>query len=261
MKKNVMMRVASIMLVLVLMSSSVISGTFAKYVTSDNVGDTARVAKWGVTVATRGTLFSKSYLQASQSNVPGTGAGVTVENISSDGKNLVAPGTQNLEGMSFTLTGTPEVDVNVQIDFTANKEVFLAAGTYVDPTNGSATPGNFTIGTEGYYPVVFTLWGVKTTGGVDTKTALITGNVAAIQAWLDTELNKDYDSNTNLAQIVEADFTGTYYLTWAWAYGEFDGVTNNDRADTYLGNLAAADPTADNVNMDVNFKITVTQID
>ena len=61
MKKNVMMRVASIMLVLVLMTSSVISGTFAKYVTEGQSKDSARVAKFGVTVTGNAAIFSDSY--------------------------------------------------------------------------------------------------------------------------------------------------------------------------------------------------------
>ena len=47
MRKNRMMRLASLMLVLVLLTSSVVSGTFAKYVTEVKGEDTARVARWG----------------------------------------------------------------------------------------------------------------------------------------------------------------------------------------------------------------------
>ena len=52
MKKNRMMRLASVLLVCVLLTTSVISGTFAKYVTSVESTDEARVANWGFT-ATR----------------------------------------------------------------------------------------------------------------------------------------------------------------------------------------------------------------
>ena len=45
-----MMRVASALLVAVLLSTCAISGTFAKYVTEGSGSDTARVAKFGVTV-------------------------------------------------------------------------------------------------------------------------------------------------------------------------------------------------------------------
>ena len=62
MKKNKMMRAASALLVAVLLTTSVISGTFAKYTTSDEGSDTARVAKWGVTVLAKDlTMFDTQY--------------------------------------------------------------------------------------------------------------------------------------------------------------------------------------------------------
>ena len=248
MKKNVMMRIASIMLVLVLMTSSVISGTFAKYVTSDNGGDKARVAKFGVFATVDGTLFDKTYVDAANGNIPGT-TNITVESTT---EQLVAPGTQNEAGMYFTLTGTPEVSVDVKFTFEVvdEKEVVLAAGEYFDPTTAYADD-KFTLGGD-YYPVVFTL---KKEGNV-----VAVGNVAEIQKYLTDKLNNVYAPNTNLANIGGID-GGNYQLTWAWAYGAFDGVTDTDRADTVLGNIAAANPTAKNVNMDVKFTITVTQVD
>ena len=48
MKKNVMMRVASALLVAVLMTTCAISGTFAKYTSSKTDSDSARVAVWGL---------------------------------------------------------------------------------------------------------------------------------------------------------------------------------------------------------------------
>ena len=50
MKKNKMMRIASVLLVAVLLSTCVISGTFAKYTSSATSTDTATVAKWDITV-------------------------------------------------------------------------------------------------------------------------------------------------------------------------------------------------------------------
>ena len=50
MKRNKMMRIASVLLVAVLLSTCVISGTFAKYTTSNSATDSARVAKWGVII-------------------------------------------------------------------------------------------------------------------------------------------------------------------------------------------------------------------
>jgi hypothetical protein len=62
MKKNKMMRLASLLLVCVLLTTSVISGTFAKYTTSYTANDTARVAKWGFDQATLSfDLFAATY--------------------------------------------------------------------------------------------------------------------------------------------------------------------------------------------------------
>ena len=58
MKKNKMMRLASAVLVCTLLTTSVISGTFAKYTSTSSASDNARVAKWGVTLAANGLLYS-----------------------------------------------------------------------------------------------------------------------------------------------------------------------------------------------------------
>ena len=54
MKKNKLMRAASILLVATLISTCAISGTFAKYVTTGSATNTARVAKWGVELSSTG---------------------------------------------------------------------------------------------------------------------------------------------------------------------------------------------------------------
>ncbi len=101
MKKNKMMRLASFLLIAVLVSTSAISGTYAKYVSSATADDTARVAKWGVTVTADGdgSLFANSYDE--------TGS-VTVEAAT----DVVAPGTGG-SLVDFTVAGDPEVDVKV----------------------------------------------------------------------------------------------------------------------------------------------------
>lgn len=48
MKKNKMMRIASVLLVAVLLSTCAISGTFAKYTSSGSATATATIAKWDI---------------------------------------------------------------------------------------------------------------------------------------------------------------------------------------------------------------------
>ena len=68
-KKNWTMRAAVLMLVLVLITSCFVGGTFAKYVTSGSGTDSARVAKFGVTVTASGDLFAKEYATDDQTVV------------------------------------------------------------------------------------------------------------------------------------------------------------------------------------------------
>ena len=103
MKKNRMMRLASILLVCVLLTTSVISGTFAKYTTSQDASDSARVAHWGFDAAAD---FDLDLFNASSD----TGMG---------GDGLIAPGSTN--NVTFTLVNAdaadaPEVAYKITVD-------------------------------------------------------------------------------------------------------------------------------------------------
>lgn len=262
MKKNVMMRVASVMMVLVLMTSSVISGTFAKYVTSHEGSDNARVAKWGVNVFVDGSLFNNSYKNEKTDYTANEETDtITVQAYQSADK-VVAPGTNNGNGMVFTLTGTPEVDTQIVFDVTTDTDVVLPKHDgYLNYTTGLATD-TFNLAAD-YYPIVYTL---KNGAGAE----LAKGNLNTIKTYLEG-LSGVYHTNKNLAQI-GTNTDGTYQLTWAWAFEgaqELNGTTFDaitvDCADTYLGNMAAgtaADvPAGANINVAFAITITATQID
>ena len=109
MKKNRMLRVAAVLLVAVMLTTSVISGTFAKYVTSTEVKDQARVAYWGFEEPnnTAFDLFDGNY-----TNVK-----------SQDGANVVAPGTEKETSFAFAYTENgeitaPEVAYTFEVDAT-----------------------------------------------------------------------------------------------------------------------------------------------
>ena len=104
MKKNKMMRAASALLVAVLLTTSVISGTFAKYTTKATANTTARVARWGFdqTKITLDDLFRTNYND-------------TV--VSSNTDEVIAPGTWGSQVIAFaTETGVaPEVDYSFEV--------------------------------------------------------------------------------------------------------------------------------------------------
>lgn len=108
MRKNKMMRLASALLVAVLLTTCAISGTFAKYVSEATATDTARVAKWGwgsTTIAL--DLFDDTY-------------GTTVD--SADGANVIAPGTNK----TASLVWTPDANFAPEVDYTLS---FAVAAT------------------------------------------------------------------------------------------------------------------------------------
>lgn len=104
MKKTKFMRAALLLLVLTLITSCFVGGTFAKYTTSGNGTDTARVAKWGVTVTPEGATFKDMYDNDTSATVVGESSA-----------KVVAPGTSG-EMTKMTLTGTPEVAVRVSYE-------------------------------------------------------------------------------------------------------------------------------------------------
>jgi hypothetical protein len=136
-----MMRLASVLLVLTLLTTSMISGTFAKYTTSGTSSDSARVAKWGVTVGSTGSLFEKQYLTTDEE----AKKTITYSVSSNSSENVVAPGTSNSgDGFAFSITGKPEVLTKVEVTVSA-QDIYLAAGTYkkVQEVTSTVTSDNF----------------------------------------------------------------------------------------------------------------------
>lgn len=204
MKKNKMMRLASVLLVLTLLSTSVISGTFAKYTTQDSASDSARVAKWGVELQVVGNLYGESYKDTIE-----TTDNTTITVKTSDSMEVVAPGTKNEEGFSFSLNGQPEVDGKIvtKIEY---RNIFLADGQYgvmVKVPAGVVTEDNFSEFTglytfaddkftaatayngteyytlednvslgEDYYPVEYALFGTDTNYNTSYDVAPLTEN-------------------------------------------------------------------------------------
>jgi hypothetical protein len=129
MRKNKMLRLASGMMVATLLSTSVISGTFAKYVTTGSASDTAVVAKWGVTVSASGSLFGTKYSSNNSNPVTEAASGDSISVETKNSSNVVAPGTKSEHGLTYGITGTPEVSTKVSAEIVA-EDIYLAEGTY-----------------------------------------------------------------------------------------------------------------------------------
>ena len=242
-KKNVLMRSAGLLLVLVLVTSCFVGSTFAKYTVNGTGKDTARVAKFGVTVTAEGTMFAQEY-DTDDENVKGTISKSVVSTTNADGKKdkVVAPGTKG-NMSSIALAGKPEVAVRVEYKV----NTFALAGWQT---------GDDAATTE-YCPLVFTV-GDKTykigDNGIDTVDELEAAVKNAIEG-----CSQNYEANTDLSTAnVKVPSVG-----WEWAFqGADNGASTTayqtDAKDTKLGDRAAEGKAA---TVTLEIATTVTQID
>lgn len=231
-KNNRTMRAAVLLLALVLITSCFVGGTFAKYVTSGDAADLARVAKWGVTVTAHGTgdVFAKEYAGiAGQDN--------TV--VADDGKtNVVAPGTKKENATLVTLSGKPEVAVNV----TYSADHFGLTGNWQSDDNGTF-----------YCPLIITVGDrVIKCAALQNAEAVATAVKDAVAACSAT-----YGPNTDLSAVAN----GGLKISWEWPFEETDNPGQTDAKDTYLGNQAATATGLDIPAIHIPVTATVTQID
>lgn len=238
-KKNWTLRAAVLMLALVLITSCFVGGTFAKYVTSGDAGDNARVAKWGVSITAHdtGDVFAKEYdAIAGQDNTVIAGGEYKV----------IAPGTKKDNAALVTLSGKPEVSVKV----TYNAEHFSLTGNWIGDENNTF-----------YCPLIIKVTGkvgdavktetincVEKTSAAEVETA-VKNAVAACSA--------TYGPNTDLSAVAGDGLK----ISWEWP---FEGTANQgqtDAKDTYLGNQAATAIGLDIPAIHIPVTATVTQID
>lgn len=220
-KKNNALRAASTLLVAVLLSTCAISGTFAKYVTSGNGNDFARVAKWGVVITATGETFAESYAKDDNSVTLNANTVVSAEKV-------VAPGTKG-NMAAFSLTGTPETAFRVSFEGTME-----LGDKWVDADS------NY------YCPIVIKV-GDTTYKGIDYANA--DAFEAAVNAKIATFSN-DYAVGTDLSTLTADDVPK---ISWEWPF-----ESGYDVKDTYLGDQAAEGNPA---TISLSVSATVTQID
>lgn len=197
MKKNRMLRVAAVLLVAVMLTTSVISGTFAKYTTSATSEDSARVANWGFE-RTNSMDLTNLFLGSYQ-NV-----------VSNDGDDVIAPGTEGSTTFAFAYDGAngttgPEVAYTFEVKVEASCDDAILANRNIQ-------------------------WQLDA-NGYGTWDELI----ADITALSGSETGKQqYAPNTLPAAFTDADEIHT--ISWKWIFDEAAGGANLDDLDTAMGN-------------------------
>lgn len=200
MKKNKMMRLAAILLVCVLMTTSVISGTFAKYTTQTQVNDAARVAYWGFDApATQNfKLFDHGDAKI----------------VSATNDKVIAPGSTAEASFAFQYTSATNPAISApEVDYTFTVAV-ATEGTY----NKLDENTSFT-------------WYLEKDGVKISDYQTVAELVAAIKNLSgDASGKKTYKAGNLPDAFTNAD--EVYTVGWNWA---FEG---NDVGDTAMGNMA-----------------------
>lgn len=246
-KTSKLTKAAAALAVLALGTSCFVGGTFAKYTTSGGGKDTARVAKFGVTVtASDNSMFKKNYETTDTSKYAGK---YSVSSSTDD--YVVAPGTDG-NMASVNITGTPEVAVEVKY------EGALELGTDDDWT---ITTDEEKKTTEVYCPLVFTVDGTDYyIGGKDSEGTTITDITSLEKAVSDAvgAATDTYDPNTDLSGTSDKVPT----VSWRWYFtANSDGNPlasyQTDVKDTLLGDKAVGG----DIGIEFDLDVTVTQID
>ncbi len=147
MKKHIVLRASLFLIVLLLVTTCIISGTYAKYVSTDIVTSTANIAKWSFKVEdtdiSKNTTFSfKLFDTVSYSDTKN----LTPHMINND---LIAPGTEGFFELDLNNTSDVPADCVLTLNYVFND---LPAGVSsiplefsFDGTNYSATPEAATV--------------------------------------------------------------------------------------------------------------------
>lgn len=220
------------------MSTCVISGTFAKYTTSVTNDDSVRVAKWGfkeTSTTMIDDLFKTAYDNA---NVAGA-------------VDVIAPGTKNEATISFLYDTTTNGVAAPEVAYTFEVDVAVTG----DYNKLDANP-NFK----------WVLDGTKYNTLEELVNAIeaLDGNVAAA----DGKPANYYAPNTLPTAFYGAtpDGSKTHTIGWIWLFDENDAnndwsATNQDIADTNLGNVLDDGDATALENISITIVIRANQVD
>ena len=221
MTKNKAMRLGSVMLVLALLTTCAISGTFAKYTAEQTATDNARVAYWGwqSNEAVTFDLFGET-----ENNVTmASGVGDNYENV-------IAPGTANSTDLTFEYN-------KYKTDKITAPEVgydFTVAATSTGTTTNLDANKNFK-------------W-VLTTNGTDVEYDTIKGLTDAI-----SNLSASGVSAGSQPSTIDGK---TFKVGWKWLFDDSStGAQDQDELDTTMGNADELE------GVTITITTTVTQKD
>ncbi len=213
--------VISVLLCSVMITTTALSGTLAKYTTSDSSSDSARVAKWGIEVST-GTGLLDEYVKDEV---------IYVKSKGGIGDKVIAPGTSGVL-VWISIKGNPEVKYNIDI----NGSLLTGDGYHTQPhpdAEDAAICPNEGLGllrysggaAFGYLPIIFKLY--KTVDGVKTLEKIyrvgdtssgdkdyVNSSGVAMAKQLSADVSEIFDESKAPNESVNI----VYSLEWEWLY-------------------------------------------
>lgn len=222
MKKTKFMRAALLLLVLTLITSCFVGGTFAKYTTSASGSDSARVAKWGFkpTTISLDNLFKTAY-------------DTTVKAGDNPQTDVIAPGTKGEATFGFTYGGAEGIAPEVAYTFEVSTTGSECADDIHNNTNIKWSLDRQLAKADG-----------KTDGSWDAL-------IAAIEALDGNKTDNTYGPNTLPAAFATAG-ANEHTVGWEWVFYTDDTA---DTTDTSMGNATAL------ADVTLKITVTATQID
>lgn len=198
MKKNWLLRIALVVLVLTLGTACLVSGTFAKYTTAVTGGDSAKAAKWVF-----GATTDKVAYGTASDQLIGIFDTVNIgEDYLQSGESLIAPGCEGDFNIVITMTGT---------------EVGVALSSVVVLTYPTETVTIEEVPTDIGMNLKFFIGADKPTvdTGYNTNAA---GFAAALKAAIDD----------NDITVGEVDAVKTINVYWKWVDSEYDTLFQDE---------------------------------
>ena len=220
-KKDLWVKLAGLAIMLTLISSSLVSGTYAKYVKEVTGSDTARVAKFAFNLKDGTNTVTQSQVGEAAFDIFSLAADSGLYDNGSGGT-FIAPGTTG--DFALTVENLSEVDVEASFVFTE--------------TNNDDVPVYYTIGadTQRYSSVL--------TGSYGTESY---EDMAAFATAMSTATGTLDASDGTTAT------TKTVTVSWTWAF-ETAGTGQADTTDTALG-------IGGNASVTLAVAVTIAQID
>lgn len=202
MRKDVLVRLAGLAIMLTLISSALVSGTYAKYASAVSGSDTVRVAKFAFNLKDKtGAVVGSQSVGAATFDIFSTTDDGLYDN--GQGGTFIAPGTTGSFGL--TLENLSEVDVTASFEF--------------EETNAGNVPIYYTIGEDSqrYSSVLTGLYTGGEYADMDAFEAAMAAEIGVLEATNGTVAN-----------------TKTVTVNWTWAF-ESAGAEQSDETDTALG--------------------------